>query len=653
MLLVLLAAVFLRLHNIVAVPPGLTHDEADHGITAWSIISEGVRDIYFSIGYGREPLYDYATALLMTFLGPTFLAGRITAIYFSLVLIAGMAAWVRRAYNGRAALLTAAGLAVGFWPVMAGRQSLRSILLPALFVLALAVFWRGVELVSAKSRMSLWRFLTAGLLLGLTFYAYIPARALWIIFPALLIYLFITRRILFKQVWLQTALMLGVMALAALPLLLFLGRNPTAEVRIQQLASPLTMVMAGESGPLLQNIEGALRLFLIEGDTTWRYNIAGRPLLGPVMGILFAAGVLLAVWYAYKRRGDLRYGAASFLALAWLVAGFLPVLVTGPELSMTQAMGMQPILYLFPALSLLAVGQINIGEKKIEERRWTSVGLVFLFILTAIVTYRDYFITWANSPEVRVQYETTMATAMEYLNDHGEGVVAISSITPDRYHSPAVGQMLLHNDAVEPRWFDARTSILLPQMETGQIMIPGFTPLSLTLERYFSTAVLDKSLPMRETDLDRPLDIYVVNQAEMHNDWQKRLSTADARFGDAVELLGYELPTSEAAPGADVEIVTLWRVQRPVEDAVIFVHIVAPEGEPVAQADQIGVPGYAWQPGDLFLQAHQFTIPEDAPTGSYPLATGIYTQNDGLRIPLTSGDQSGDIYIFSNLVVTP
>ena len=68
LLLIFLAAVFLRLYKIVEVPPGLTHDEADHGITAWSIISEGVRDIYFTIGYGREPLYDYATALLMTFL---------------------------------------------------------------------------------------------------------------------------------------------------------------------------------------------------------------------------------------------------------------------------------------------------------------------------------------------------------------------------------------------------------------------------------------------------------------------------------------------------------------------------------------------------------------------------------------------------------
>ncbi|MEJ2749477.1 MAG: hypothetical protein P8183_16470 [Anaerolineae bacterium] len=113
LLLILLTAVFLRLYAITNAPPGLTHDEADHGITAWQIVN-GMRGVYFTIGYGREPLYDYATAGLMALIGPTYLAGRVTAVYFSLIMIAGMAAWVRRAFDAPTALLTAAGLAVGF-----------------------------------------------------------------------------------------------------------------------------------------------------------------------------------------------------------------------------------------------------------------------------------------------------------------------------------------------------------------------------------------------------------------------------------------------------------------------------------------------------------------------------------------------------------
>jgi len=62
--------------------------------------------------------------------------------------------------------------------------------------------------------------------------------------------------------------------------------------------------------------------------------------------------------------------------------------------------------------------------------------------------------TWANHPEVRVQYETTMTTAIDYLNTKGRGEVVISTISPGRYHSPALAAVTLDNEDVNLRWFD-------------------------------------------------------------------------------------------------------------------------------------------------------------------------------------------------------
>lgn len=155
LLLILLTAVSLRLYHLNTIPPGLTHDEADHGITAVSILN-GTREIYFTIGYGREPLFDYATAGLMALLGQTGWALRGTAVFFSLIMIGAMTAWTRLAFNNRVALLTAAGLAIGFWPVMTARQGLRSITLPALFSLSLYFFWRGLQ----KMEIGAWRLET-------------------------------------------------------------------------------------------------------------------------------------------------------------------------------------------------------------------------------------------------------------------------------------------------------------------------------------------------------------------------------------------------------------------------------------------------------------------------------------------------------------
>ncbi|MBX3055931.1 MAG: hypothetical protein KF770_05605 [Anaerolineae bacterium] len=565
MLAVLFTAVTLRLFALSHIPPGLTHDEADHGITALSIL-EGTRAVYFTIGYGREPLYDYATALLMVGIGPTYLAGRLTAVYASLLTIAAMAAWVRRAFDWQTAVFTAAGLAVTFWPLMAARQSLRSIMLPLFFVLAVLFFWRGLGSVKCqvsgvrlpkpdhasrithytppptahRSLLTAYRspftaYAFAGLFLGFTFYTYIPARILWLAFPLTLVYVVLAARPYVSQMWRGVLLMLVAAAVVALPLFLYLAANPEAEVRIRELSGPLTAVTQGNLSPLWQNAREGAGILFWRGDDFWRYNIPGRPLWGPVWALLFGGGLLLASWWALrpliKRQPDAHLrGTAVFLALCWLFLGLAPVLVTGASLSTTQAMGMQPVLYLFPALAIREAarkwdadfrGFSRINQKKsafirVHPRSISNLLIALLFVGTAVITVRAYFVTWANAPEVRVQYEAAMTAVMHYLNEQEGADVAISTITPGQYHTPALAQMMLTNDQVRPRWFDGRTGLLIPHAPNPLIILSGFAPLSEALRGYLDTAVPLTTLPQPATDLDRPLTVYQLNLDE----WQ-------------------------------------------------------------------------------------------------------------------------------------
>jgi len=703
-LLILLAAAALRLvalpsapPGMTGIPPGMTHDEADHGLTAWEIVN-GARALYFTVGYGREPLYDYATALLMAGTGPTILAARMTSVYFSLLMIAAVYAWARRAFGAPVALLTAAGLAIGFWPVMAGRQALRSIALPALFSLAVLVFWRGM-LEGEKGRrgerekggqitprlpfpLSPPLFIAAGILLGLTIYTYIPARVMWLAFPALALYLTVMghrgefgRQAAYRngwpdarRVWVGLGITLVVALVVAAPLLSYLANNPQIEVRIDELNAPLDAAAAGDFAPLWANARGALSLFTIEGDQTWRYNIPGKPFLGPVMGVLFYAGLLVAGWLAVcglgfrnrvfqKKLGFYRStGPGAFLALVWLALGFAPVLVTGPGLSSTQAIGALPVLYVFPALaayglwtilSQMTAEPITNYELRItnegDRRRRSAVGgllAVALFTTLAAQTARDYFIRWANEPEVRVQYEATMVTALGWLNEHGAGAAAVSTITPDRYHTPAVALLTLRNPAVRPRWFDGRESLILPGEANSLLVVPGFTPIPAELRPYLAGATLIDELPMRPNDLDRPvrIDRLAENDVALAG-----LETAGlpVRFDDYVELIGYTLPTAAARPGDTLRLVTAWRLLRPLPDASIFAHVVntATSGaaEPLAVADSLGAPGESWVAGDVLLQLHTITLPDDIATGEYPLAVGVYTRGDRRRLVVNDG----------------
>lgn len=669
-ILILLAATLLRLHNIASIPPGLTHDEADHAVDAWGVVN-GIRPIYFTVGYGREPLYDYSTALLMRFMGPTYLASRLTSVFFSLLLIAGTYAWVRRAVGERAAWLTAAGLAVGFWPLMISRHALRTITMPALFVLAVFWFWRGWQPAGQPpGRAHPWRyFLLAGLLLGVTFYTYIPARILWALFPALLLYLALTDRPGLQRAWPGTLLMLATAGLVAAPLFLYLAAHPQAEVRLDQLAGPLVAAAELNFEPLFNNILGGLKTLTFSGDSQWRYNIAGRPFLPPLLGLLFYAGLGLAVVRAARplfRRQHTTAPAGSvyYFILAWLLLGLLPVLITGPELSTTQAAGLLPVLYLFPALALVAADDW-LRRRAPQAARLTPwlAGLLFLWLGGS--TAQAYFGDWANRPEVRTQYETTLVTAIDYLNHPGRDnlptTAAISSLTPDRFHDPAIAQMTLTNPAIDTRWFNGQASLLLPQDGDSLLLFTGQSALHPALAGYLPDAALLATLPMRDSDENRPVWVYAVDG--MHTlttiyplfvPVSHNLST-EIRFGEGITLLGYDLQTPELPAGGVVRLVTLWRIRQPVDgESVLFTHLQGADGVPLAQADRLDVPSYDWRPGDVFIQLHEFTLPADLPAGRYPLAVGAYTRPGNTRWPLlVDGRPAGDILPLAELVVTP
>ena len=88
LLVVLLVLAFsLRVWNLTGIPPGLTHDEANHGREAIGILN-GVLLYFFPLNYGSEPLYSYTVALLMALLGKGVFAQRLVNAFFGTAALA-------------------------------------------------------------------------------------------------------------------------------------------------------------------------------------------------------------------------------------------------------------------------------------------------------------------------------------------------------------------------------------------------------------------------------------------------------------------------------------------------------------------------------------------------------------------------------------
>jgi hypothetical protein len=114
------------------------------------------------------------------------------------------------------------------------------------------------------------------------------------------------------------------------------------------------------------------------------------------------------------------------------------------------------------------------------------------------------------------------------------------------------------------------------------------------------------------------------------------------------------LRTPSLAPGGQVQLVTLWRVKKPMVDALLFTHVQDADGVPLAQADQLSVPGHAWYPGDLFIQLHQIKLPQDLSAGFYPVVVGLCQQSSigCTRLPILSNElSSDDIWYLTDLSV--
>lgn len=614
----MVGAAGLRLWLLSDAPPGITHDEADHGLSAWGVVN-GVRPLYFTVGYGREPLYDYATALLMSLIGSHYLASRFTSVFFSLVLLAATYTWTKSAFNRQIALLTVAGLAFSFWGVMVGRHALRTVTMPALFTLSMALYWRGIR--PQNITQSRW-MICAGIVLGATFYTYIPARIMWLLFPALLLWWQLTNRAQWQRAMRPTLIMLTVAGLIALPLFYHL-QTTGAEQRLDQLSGPIDALLQGDWRPLWHNIVGALKLFTVAGDDgeiMWRYNIPGRPFLTPIMGVLFYIGLAIALWKTVRQRHT-----SSMIALIWLAAGLAPALITGPEGSTTRAAAMMPVLYLFPALAIDQAVRIT----RNKGRTIAYLCVCLLFTLNFLTTADNYFNVWANEPEVRIQYETTRITALNWVNANG-GTAALSSPNPNRFHDPAMEVVTVNRPDQPVRWFNGAHSLVLPDTAATNLLFSAWAD-ERVLTR-FVTVDPTHTLPLDENDLDRPITIYTVDTRQITADLLRDTFTPTpaVQLGDYAILRGYHIEKS----AVQWRISTLWQVIQPVEGLTFFTNLFDPVSQTVPHSvSRLDAPSYYWQPGDHFIQSHDVPLP--AAPGRYPIYVGAFVSSaDNAIIPI-------------------
>ena len=90
-------------------------------------IADGWRPLFITEAEGHEPIYHYIHAGTILLFGDNLIGYKWLPLAFGLLTIALSYALAKKMFGARVALLTAALLAVSFWPIMYARFGVRHV----------------------------------------------------------------------------------------------------------------------------------------------------------------------------------------------------------------------------------------------------------------------------------------------------------------------------------------------------------------------------------------------------------------------------------------------------------------------------------------------------------------------------------------------
>ncbi|MCJ7737011.1 MAG: glycosyltransferase family 39 protein, partial [Anaerolineae bacterium] len=390
LLLILIVALGMRLYRLKDLPPGLFHDEAYNTLDAdalarglphprfydsWEVYSREIHTawppestrfpVYLEGNYGREALYHYFGALAVRIFGRQVWSLRLVSAVAGVLGVLGIY-WVTRELfsvnpNRAARLgLLAAGVAAGVYSLLAfSRLGLRIITLVTLETLAIALWLRAARI----GRWYWWA--SAGLLLGLSQYTYIPARTLPAIVALPTIVWYARARTRRRQLIGGCAVALVIALLVAAPLIEFFVRYPAyLTLRAEAIA-----VDRGESGliVMLANIGRVFLGIFAQGDNNPILNFPGRPLLDVFQSAFFFLGLAVCL---------MRFTSPPILLiLFWAAAMFAPSVVSGIAPSFGRSIGGVPSIVIIVALGIDTALSYACARWP-RRRRWLTMLVV-------------------------------------------------------------------------------------------------------------------------------------------------------------------------------------------------------------------------------------------------------------------------------------
>lgn len=119
-----------------------------------------------------------------------------------------------------------------------------------------------------------------------------------------------------------------------------------------------------------------------------------------------------------------------------------------------------------------------------------------------------------------------------------------------------------------------------------------------------------------------------------------------ARVGEDIEFLGYDLSSREVKAGGVLDLTLYWQALGEMERSyTVFVHLLDERSQIWGQKDTIpgggSMPTTGWVEGEVITDRYEFMVMPEAPAGHYLLECGLYWAETGERLPVF--DMAGEL----------
>jgi uncharacterized membrane protein len=134
----------------------------------------------------------------------------------------------------------------------------------------------------------------------------------------------------------------------------------------------------------------------------------------------------------------------------------------------------------------------------------------------------------------------------------------------------------------------------------------------------------------------------------------------EARVGEGVLFLGYDLRSDEVRPGDALQLTLYWQARDEMEISyTVFTHLLDAEERVWGQMDNIPLRGEApttsWIPGEVLADTYDIVVAPDTPPGDYLFEIGMYDATTGRRLPVSADGLvvEGDRHLLGEVKILP